>query len=72
MDQTILPPQSLQEGKDQRRRAVIILHIMIEESQRSWKCQESQGALPRQPQKASRDLSSGENELIGGDPVQWK
>ena len=52
----------LQEG-DGQRGAVSILHIITEESRSSRKRQESPEALPRGPQKASRDFSSRENEL---------
>lgn len=56
----------------QSRRSGIVLHMIVEENQSSGRCQESQGALPRWLWEAGRDVSSGEDELIGGDPVQWK
>lgn len=47
-------------------------HVITEERLSSWKCQGSEGALPGRPPGASGDVSSGEDELIGGDPLQWK
>lgn len=65
----LLPP-SLQEGKDQRSRAALILHIVRESA--FLEMPGKSGSSSKTAMEVSRDISSRENELIGGDPVQWK